>query len=143
MQVSTVLGQKGDRVVAVSPSDSIANVAAVLSTNMIGAVLVRAADGAVLGVLSERDIVRGVARSGVDCLDQTAADLMTKDVITCDAADTVNDVMATMTEHRIRHVPVMRDGALAGVISIGDVVKNQLAEIERERQALRDYISTG
>jgi len=143
MQVSAVLGQKGDHVVTVSPSDSITDVAAVLSKNKIGAVLVRAEDGDVLGVLSERDIVRGVAQSGVDSLTKSAADLMTKDVITCGAEDTVNEVMATMTDHRIRHVPVMRDGALAGVISIGDVVKNHLAEIERERQALRDYISTG
>ena len=142
MQVSAVLSQKGDRVVTVSPSDSITDVAATLSTNKIGAVLVCADDGAVLGVLSERDIVRGIAQSGVDSLTKPAADLMTKDVITCEAADTVNAVMATMTDHRIRHVPVMNDGALAGVISIGDVVKNHLAEIERERQALHDYIST-
>ncbi len=118
-------------------------VAELLSKRRIGAVLVKDDDGDLIGIISERDIVIGVAHRGPPALEKPVSDLMTKDVITCSPADQVIDVMGKMTDRRIRHLPVIDDNTVVGVISIGDVVKQRIAESEHEAEALREYIATG
>ena len=143
MNVETILKTKGREVVAVKPGESVASAAETLHRRRIGAALVLDEDGAVAGVISERDIVRGLATHGGVVLGMKVAELMTSDVQTCEPGDAVDLIMAIMTERRVRHLPVLRNGKLVGVISIGDVVKHRLAEIENEAQSLREYISTG
>jgi CBS domain-containing protein len=123
------------------PGESIATAIALLHARRIGAVLVRDERGAVQGVLSERDVVRGLSDHGAALLDQPVASLMTREVKTCAPDDSIDHIMAVMTERRVRHLPVMDDDRLVGVISIGDVVKHRLAEIESEAQDLRAYIA--
>ncbi|MCG8692266.1 MAG: CBS domain-containing protein [Minwuiales bacterium] len=142
MHVSSVLRQKGADVASVGPDQTIAETAALLSERRIGAALVLAPSGDVLGVISERDIVRGIAANGQNCLTLTVRSLMTENVISCGPDDKLDDIMSMMTEHRIRHLPVMDGGRLAGIISIGDVVKNRVAEIEMESKAMREYIAS-
>lgn len=143
MNVAGILKVKGSDIITAAPSDSIAAVSNILGEKRIGAVLVVDNGGKLCGVLSERDIVRGLSESGNGCLQLTAQDLMTSDVVTTSPSETIDSVMALMTEKRIRHLPVLEDGKLAGFISIGDVVKSRMDEVEREAAALRDYISTG
>ena len=143
MSVQSILGTKGGDIVSVSPKDTIQSAANLLAERRIGAVLVLDSDRTIAGVLSERDIVRGVAEQGDGCLKLQVGELMTKDVITCTPADSIADIMAKLTDRRIRHLPVVNGGELVGVISIGDVVKHRIAEAEQEAAALRDYISTG
>lgn len=143
MNVAGILKVKGSDVITTSPSDSIAAVSNILGEKRIGAVLVVDGSGKLCGVLSERDIVRGLSESGDGCLKLLASDLMTSDLVTTSPSETIDNVMALMTEKRIRHLPVLEDGMLAGFISIGDVVKSRMDEVEREAAALRDYIATG
>ncbi|MCC3306598.1 CBS domain-containing protein [Sneathiella sp. HT1-7] len=143
MNVAGILKVKGGNVITTSPSDSIAAVSNILGEKRIGAVLVVDGSGKLCGVLSERDIVRGLSESGDGCLKLLASDLMTSDLVTTSPSETIDNVMALMTEKRIRHLPVLEDGKLAGFISIGDVVKSRMDEVEREAAALRDYIATG
>ncbi len=141
MTVARIINEKGRDVVTTSPGASLADVAGLLSEKRIGAVLV--VDGPeLLGILSERDIVRALARHGAAALDKLAADCMTARVVTCRPEDTINDVMQKMTTGRFRHVPVLENGRLAGVVSIGDVVKRRIAEVEREAEEIREYIAT-
>ncbi len=142
MHVSSILRQKGTDVASIGPDQTIAETAALLSDKRIGAALVLDPSGTVLGVISERDIVRGIAASGQNCLDLSVQSLMTEKVISCSPEDKLDDIMSMMTEHRIRHLPVMDGSKLAGIISIGDVVKNRVAEIEMESQAMREYIAS-
>ncbi|WP_339633719.1 CBS domain-containing protein [uncultured Sneathiella sp.] len=143
MNVAGILKVKGSDIITASPSDSIEAVANILGEKRIGAVLVVDESGKLCGVLSERDIVRGLSESGNGCLQLAAADLMTSDLVTTTPSDTIDSVMALMTERRIRHLPVLDEGQLAGFISIGDIVKSRMDEVEREAAALRDYIATG
>ena len=143
MNVAGILKVKGSDIITARPSDSIEAVANVLGEKRIGAVLVVDESGKLCGVLSERDIVRGLSESGNGCLQLAAADLMTSDLVTTTPSDTIDSVMALMTERRIRHLPVLDEGQLAGFISIGDIVKSRMDEVEREAAALRDYIATG
>ena len=143
MNVESILAIKGREVVSVKPGESVAAAAETLHRRRIGAALVLDDDGAVAGVISERDIVRGLATRGGVVLGMKVSELMTTDVETCDPGDAVDRIMAVMTERRVRHLPVMRNGHLVGVVSIGDVVKHRLAEIESEAQSLREYIATG
>jgi len=143
MNVASILRSKGSNIITVGAEDEVAAVAKILGDNKIGAVLVVDDQGKVLGVISERDIVRGLSQSGDGCLSKQAQDLMTSNVIMCEPSDTIDEVMALMTSKRIRHLPVMEGGELAGFISIGDVVKNRMDEVEREAAAMRDYIATG
>lgn len=143
MHIEQILRNKGQNVVSVTPTTSVSDAAEVLMENRIGAVLVRDATGTVSGILSERDITRGLALHGCDCLTGPVESLMTADVVTCAPSDSIDHVMALMTEKRIRHLPVMANGELAGVISIGDVVKLRIEEVEHEADAMRQYISTG
>lgn len=143
MLVAHVLRQKGNRIISIRPDDTIADVARTLTRERIGAVLVRDGSGHVLGIISERDIVRGIARHGDAALRLAARDLMTGDVTVCHPDDTIDHVVATMTEGRFRHLPVLQERELIGVISIGDVVKARIEETEAEARAMRDYIATG
>ncbi len=142
MTVKAILSRKGDSVVTVEPSISLREVVRVLSEKRIGAVIVTDGDKHVIGMLSERDIVRTLAQQGPAALDERVETVMTRNVITCTEADKVSDIMERMTTGRFRHLPVLEGDRLAGVISIGDVVKYRLEEIEAESSALRDYILT-
>ena len=141
MTVAQIIKEKGRDVVTTGPEVSLADVAALLSEKRIGAVVV--VDGAnLLGILSERDIVRGLARHGADALQKLASDCMTSRVVTCRPEDTINEVMQKMTTGRFRHLPVMENGRLAGIVSIGDIVKRRIEEVEREAEQIREYIAT-
>ena len=141
MQVSVLLQDKGSEVVTIAPDRSVGEVLAVLAEHRIGAVVVVGEAGGIDGVLSERDVVRALAADGASALDRRAAQLMTREVVTCEPDTTVERLMAVMTERRIRHVPVVAGGRLAGLVSIGDVVKHRVASLEHEAQAMQDYIA--
>ncbi|WP_434623517.1 CBS domain-containing protein [Azospirillum sp. B2RO_4] len=141
MHVAAVLKRKGNRIVSAAPGDSVAAVTRLLTEHRIGAVLVTDDDGQPVGILSERDVVRAVARDGAGALDRPAADLMTRELITGTPTDTVADMMAVMTQRRIRHVPIIEAGRVVGVISIGDVVKARIDDAELEVESLRGYVA--
>jgi CBS domain-containing protein len=141
MFVSDILAYKGDRVISVAPDEGLAAAIDTLSTRRIGAVLVLDADGAIVGILSERDVLHAVARDGMAALDRKVSDVMTASVVTCDPDASIESVMQTMTERRFRHLPVVQQGRLRGMISIGDVVRLRLEEQRREADALREYIT--
>lgn len=140
MTVQWILNEKGSTVTTCRPDDKIANVAKVLADRKIGAVVVTDGD-AVKGILSERDIVRAIAEQDEKALARPASDIMTKNVVTCGLQDTNDDVMQIMTGGRFRHLPVVEDGRLVGIVSIGDVVKRRIADIEREAAEIREYIT--
>jgi CBS domain-containing protein len=141
MTVSRILALKGRDVTTITPHRSVADAIALLAAKRIGAVIVGGDDGAVLGILSERDIVRALA-AGADALQHPVSRYMTAEVITCAPDMLIIDVMEEMTAGRFRHMPVMEGGRLAGIVSIGDVVKHRLDEMQHETQALREYITT-
>ncbi len=141
MTVARIINEKGRDVVTVSSKTSLADIAATLSEKRIGAVVVVEGD-AIRGIVSERDLVRAVAKHGGDGLAMPAADWMTAKVVTCRPEDTIHDVMQKMTAGRFRHLPVVEHGKLAGIISIGDVVKRRIEEVEREADQIRQYIAT-
>ena len=141
MNVDSILKTKGNVVVTVALDEKVAVAAAKLKREKIGALIVSEDGIGVSGILSERDIARALADHGAGLGELAVRDLMTRKVITCTPDDTVEELMASMTEHRIRHLPVMARGILCGVVSIGDVVKNRLEEVEREANSLRAYIS--
>ncbi|MBT6830129.1 MAG: CBS domain-containing protein [Rhodospirillaceae bacterium] len=143
MQIAAILRAKGSAVARVGSMSNVAEALKVLQQKRIGAVVVADDDTSVDGVLSERDIVRGLVEHGAEALDFPVTTLMTSDVITCSEDRTVDELLRDMTEHRIRHLPVLRDGHLAGIVSIGDLVKYRLDELVGERDAMRDYIATG
>ena len=140
MQLSQILRSKGDRIITIGPDASIAQVAEVLRQEKIGAVVVTDGAEKVVGIISERDLVRGIPQHGAKLLDMKVSEIMTASVVTCSADRTVDHVMREMTAGRFRHLPVVENGRLLGVISIGDVVKNRLEELESETDALREYI---
>ena len=140
MYVADILNAKGTEVIATGPAETVAATANLLNDRRIGAVIVRDAKDNVIGVVSERDIIRGIALNGASALDMEVRDLMTSEVVTCKPTDTISEVMRVMTTRRFRHLPVMEDGALKGMISIGDVVKYRLEETEMEARVLRDYV---
>jgi CBS domain-containing protein len=143
MRVTDILRQKGADVATIAPSATLAEAAQVLSVRRIGALVVSRGDDRIDGILSERDIVRHLAEWGPSALESAVSEAMTAEVLTCAKADSVDSLMAMMTEHRIRHLPVEQDGLLAGLVSIGDVVKRRVEELEVERQQLTQYIQTG
>jgi CBS domain-containing protein len=142
MTVASILGRKGRDVVTTSPDRSLQDIATTLVERNIGAVIVTDREGRVLGMLSERDIVRAMAREGASALDDPVSRHMTERVVTTTEDATVPDTMERMTAGRFRHLPVIANERLVGLISIGDVVKWRLAEIEGEHQALKEYIAT-
>jgi CBS domain-containing protein len=141
MTVARIINEKGRDVVTVAPEKSLAEVAALLSQKGIGAVVV-VEGGAIRGIISERDIVRALAKHGAEALRKLAVECMTARVITCLPEETIHDVMQKMTSGRFRHLPVVEDGKLAGIVSIGDVVKRRIEEVEREAEQIREYIAT-
>ena len=143
MFVSDILAQKGGLVFTVTPGTSIAQLSQQLSTRRIGSVLVLDGEGAVAGIVSERDLVRALASHGAKALELEARQVMTRDVVTCDPDDSIDQVMQTMTQGRFRHLPVVRHGELLGLVSIGDVVKTRLEETKHETEALKAYIVAG
>ncbi len=141
MTVATILRHKGAEIFAVTPTARIAEVTAVLAEHRIGALLVRDAAGQLLGIVSERDIVRCLARDGAACMDMTAAQLMTSRLHTVTPATGTGEALALMTASRIRHLPVVEGGRLVGLVSIGDVVKAQLDDRAQEVDSLRAYVA--
>ena len=143
MFVSDILAKKGGLVFTVSPGTTLAQICQQLSTRRIGAVLVVDRLDAVAGIVSERDVTNALASHGTAALALDAAEVMTRDVVTCDPDDSIDHVMETMTHGRFRHLPVVRRGELLGLVSIGDVVKARLEDIKHEADALRAYIVAG
>jgi CBS domain-containing protein len=142
MTVKAILSRKGRDVVTIAPTASLSEAAKLLGQRRIGAVVVTGADNRVAGILSERDIVRALGERGASALEENVAAVMTRKVTTCNESDTVVAIMERMTTGKFRHVPVVDQGKLVGVISIGDVVKHRVHEIEGETNALREYIAT-
>jgi CBS domain-containing protein len=142
MTVARILANKGNNVITTVPHRTLDEVAKTLAEKGIGAIVITGADGEVLGILSERDIVRAVARGGGAALEEPVSKHMTSKVVTATEGMSVVGVMEEMTRHRFRHMPIVKNGRLAGLISIGDVVKHRLEEIENEHQAMREYIAT-
>jgi CBS domain-containing protein len=140
MTVSRILALKGRDVATIAPHRSVADAVTLLAARRIGAVIVGGDDGAVLGILSERDIVRALV-AGADALQHPVSRYMTAEVVSCAPDMLIVDVMEEMTAGRFRHMPVMEGGRLAGIVSIGDVVKHRLDEMQHETQALRQYIT--
>ena len=140
MKVQQIIGEKGREVATIRSESSIATAAGLLKLRGIGALVVSEDGSQVVGILSERDIVRGLVEHGNDLLEMRVSDLMTRNVKTCRLDSDLNSVMGEMTRSRIRHLPVVEDNSLIGIISIGDVVKMRLGELETETSVLRDFI---
>jgi len=143
MLVKHILLEKGRDVVTVPSGATLSEAARLLSHRRIGAVVVQDGDGTVAGILSERDIIAALANESVNALAQNVASYMTRRMTTCRESDTVEDLMELMTRKRFRHVPVVEDGRLTGIVSIGDIVKSRIAETEFEAENLRGYIAAG
>jgi len=143
MNVKTILAAKknlGGDIVGIEPTATLAAAAKVLATHRIGALVIRGAGGRLAGILSERDIVRALSEHGAEALELPVGQIMTRDVETCGEDDSCASIMERMTAGKFRHLPVLRGGKLAGLISIGDVIKHRVDEVERESEAMRDYI---
>jgi CBS domain-containing protein len=147
MTVKAILAHKGNEVVTIGPAATLCDAVKVLDLHRIGAVVITDAEKRILGILSERDIVRTLAHNvrvagGCQLCDEPVETVMTREVATCKQSDTVYELMERMTTGKFRHVPVIDNGRLAGIVSIGDVVKYRLAEMAFESNALRQYIAT-
>jgi len=142
MKLATLIHGKSHEIVKIKDNQSIAEAAIALTEHKIGALLVESQDGQIAGILSERDIVGGMAPHGADLHDVEVSELMTTNVIRCSPDDSVNEAMAMMTDRRIRHLPVFDGEELVGFISIGDLVKCRIMEVQSEAEALRQYIAS-
>jgi CBS domain-containing protein len=142
MKVQDIVATKGGSVLTIDPIATVGSAAKILAQHRIGALVVTGPGQRVVGIVSERDIVHALAARGAAAMDLPLTDIMTRKVATCGAADTIASIMELMTAGKFRHVPVVEQGKLAGIISIGDVVKHRLQEMELEQNALRDYIQT-
>lgn len=140
LQVREILAAKGNKVVTAKPFSAVKTIAQILKMENIGAIVVTDDGAAVLGIVSERDVVHGLTTHGARLLDKPVSDIMTREALTCRPDDGVKEVMATMTRHRVRHLPVVENRRLVGLISIGDVVKSRLDEAELETSVMRDYV---
>ena len=140
--IAAVLAAKGNEVIMAAETMTIRDVIGLLHRRKIGAVLITNESTDVVGVLSERDIIHGLATHGPDLLDMTARSIMTSPVITCRPTDSVRQVLTLITERRFRHVPVVDEGRLIGIVSIGDLVKRRIEDVEQEAAALKSYIAT-
>src|SRR5436190_23356585 len=143
MLLSQILKDKGDLVFTASPNETIGAAAALLHTRRVGALVLVDEEGSVVGILSERDIVRAVAELGDRALSRPVSICMSAEVIFAQPNETVDDLLGRMTDRRIRHLPVIKDDRLVGIVSIGDLVKRKIDEIESEAQTLKSYISAG
>ena len=142
MTVRRILSAKGRDVFTISPECKVSEAVRILFARRLGALVITDESGAVAGIVSERDIVRMIATQGPSSLDEPVSVCMSSNVVTMVESATIQSVMSEMTEGRFRHLPVLDHGKLAGIVSIGDVVKHRLAEMEDEQQALREYIAT-
>jgi CBS domain-containing protein len=142
MHVKNILSAKGGNVVSIEPTATLETAVRTLAEHKIGALLVLGPDRRIIGILSERDIVRVLAEQGASVLAQPLAQVMTRKVFTCSPAETIGVIMERMTAGKFRHVPVIEQDQIVGVVSIGDVVKYRLQEMEHESAALRDYIQS-
>lgn len=139
-----IMGARGTDVATIGPGASLAEVAEVLDTRRIGAVVVVEADGRVVGIVSERDVVRHLAADGAECMHVSVGDAMTGAVTTCHASTTTDELMQVMTDGRFRHVPIVDDaGGLFGIVSIGDVVKSTIERLQVEKETLTEYVTGG
>ena len=143
MLISQILKDKGDLVFTASPNETVGAAAALLHSRRVGAMIVLDGDQAIAGILSERDIVRVVAEGGAAALSRPISDCMTRDVVLAQPEETVDALLERMTDRRIRHLPVVKDGRLAGIISIGDLVKFKIRETQAEADGLKAYIAAG
>jgi CBS domain-containing protein len=143
MLVSHILREKGDMVFTVGPDASVAEAAALLDSRRVGAMVVVADDRTVVGIVSERDVVRVLAREGGSALTKPVSHCMSRQVLVAGLDDRVDELLERMTDRRIRHLPVLLDGRLAGIVSIGDLVKRKIAETEAEAAGLKAYIAAG
>ncbi len=141
MKVESILAQKGTEVITTGPDVGLADAAKLLSNRRIGAVIVTDPPGQVVGIISERDIVRTLAARREDCIGLKVADAMTRNVITCAPEDSIAGLMALMTERRFRHAPVKDGDRLVGIVTLGDMVKCRVDEVEREAASMREYIT--
>ena len=141
MTVATMLSEKGREVITTSAAASIAGAIDRLAKHKIGALVVVDGKDNIAGIISERDIVRAIAEQGERVLSSALSTVMTRTVVTCSESETINDVMTRMTRGRFRHLPVVEDGHLTGIISIGDVVKARIEQVEREAEDMRAYIA--
>ena len=141
MLIRQILAAKGSDVVTTHAEATVADVVKLLGEKGIGAVVVTDHDGGLSGIISERDITRGLAEHGAELLDMKVGNIMTRDVVTCTPDDGIEKLMSEMTERRFRHLPVVADQRMIGIISIGDVVKHRLHELEEETHQLHDYIA--
>ena len=142
MIVKNILAGKRDNVITIEPSANVAAAVKLLAERRIGAVVILGADHRVVGILSERDIVRALADHGATVLSKPVSQVMTRDVKTCSEDDTIEELMSRMTTGKFRHMPVVQEGKVIGIVSIGDVVKSRVEEIDHETKSLRDYIQT-
>lgn len=142
MNVETILRSKGRNVVTVAPDARISAAVALLRRHGIGALVVTGEGGSVVGILSERDVVHALADQADKALTLDVAQLMSRHVVTCKPGDSIADLMGLMTQRRIRHLPVVERGQLSGIVSIGDVVKNRLDEVESEAASMREFITS-
>ena len=141
--IGILLQEKGTSVATIGPDATIADVVEGLAANAVGALVVTEDGEHIAGIVSERDVVRALHSRGAGVLAEEVRSVMTVDVYTCERSDTTDGLMALMTEHRIRHVPVVSEGKLGGIVSIGDVVKSRIGELESENSAIIEYIQTG
>ncbi|MCX2931014.1 CBS domain-containing protein [Mycobacterium sp. CVI_P3] len=142
MRIADILRTKGAAVATVTETTTVTGLLAELVIHNIGAMVVVGPDG-VVGIVSERDVVRKLHDHGPDLLRSAVADIMSKILVTCTPDDLVDDLSAVMTNNRVRHVPVMQDGRLVGIVSIGDVVKNRMEQLQAEQEQLQAYITQG
>lgn len=141
MRVAAILDRKGAEVATVAADATLAHAAEAMARHDVGALVIPDEGGSLVGVISERDIARCVGRLGASCLERPVAEFASQQVTTCELDTTVDQLMATMTDQRVRHVPVLADGALAGIVSIGDVVKSRLDELELQAETLEQYVT--
>jgi CBS domain-containing protein len=141
MHVAAILKEKGRAVETARSDVTLMEIARKLAAKGIGSVVITDRAGAIAGIVSERDIIRALATAGPECMDWHVSKVMTRSVVTCGETDTIDRLMSMMTARRFRHLPVVSDGSLAGIVSIGDVVKHHVAEVEMEATAMRDYIA--
>lgn len=143
MNVATILAEKGSNVVTAKPGDSLLEISRILRQHGIGCIVISKGQGDIAGIVSERDLVRAIAEFGQEVLSEPVSEYMTRKVYSCKKSDTIDAIMAAMTDGRFRHMPVIENEKLIGVISIGDVVRLRIAEAEMEASAMRSYIATG
>jgi CBS domain-containing protein len=139
--VKAIPDLKGRNVISASPNMTVAEAAKIISEKRIGAIVIVGMENRISGIFTERDVVHAIAKSGKDCLDQPVASVMTSKVYRCSEETTVNELMELMTRRRFRHVPVETNGKLAGIVSIGDVVKTRIAQVEQEAEQIKAYIA--